>query len=50
MAARNYSLASYLNRLAEERKPALAFAGAGKQDWERRRGQPSATLRELCGE
>lgn len=50
MAGRNYSLVNYFNRLAEERKPTLAFSGEGKRDWERWREQLSVRLRELCGE
>ena len=50
MAGRNYSLVNYFNRLAEERKPTLAFSGKGKRDWERWREQLSAKLQELCGE
>jgi dienelactone hydrolase len=50
MAARNFSMIEYFNRLAEERKPELSFDGSTKEDWERWRGEFSAKLSELCGE
>lgn len=50
VAARNYSLMEYFNRLAEERRPSLTFAGETKGDWERWRGELSAKMLELCGE
>jgi dienelactone hydrolase len=56
VAARNYCLGDYFNRLAvearlaEERKPALSFTGETRADWERWRGELSAKLMELCGE
>jgi dienelactone hydrolase len=50
MAARNYSMWDYLNKVAAERKPRLTFEGKSKADWERWRGEFSAKLMELCGE
>jgi dienelactone hydrolase len=50
VAARNYSLVEYFNRLAEAHRPEMTFSGETKSDWERWRSEFSAKLLELCGE
>lgn len=50
MAARNFSLTDYFNRIAAEREPALTFKGSSQQDWQQWRAQFEAKLRALCGE
>jgi dienelactone hydrolase len=47
---RNFSVVEYVNRLAEERRPALSFFGGTRAEWATWREQFLDRLRTLCGE
>ncbi len=49
MAARNFSLTEYFNRVAEEHQPSLTFRGTTHQHWQQWHERFGAKLRELCG-